>query len=152
MVGLDIEWRPNQTTDSQNPVATIQLCDGHRCLIIKLIHSPFIPQSLVNFLGNPNYTFVGVGIENDAKKLKEDYDLTVANTIDLRELAVQACDMKEFNKAGLKVLAKYFLDKDVEKPKRITMSGWDIKWLSSAQVQYACVDAFLSYKIGRILM
>ena len=44
------------------------------------------------------------------------------------------------------------LGKGVEKPKRITLSRWDNAWLSAAQVQYACLDAFLSWKIGESLL
>lgn len=38
-----------------------------------------------------------------------------------------------------------------EKPKRVTMSGWNNLKLIDKQVQYACVDAFVSFEIGRRL-
>ncbi|KAG5252627.1 Werner Syndrome exonuclease [Salix suchowensis] len=129
IVGLDIEWRPNMA-----------LTAGNDCLIFQLLYCPTgIPQSLYAFLSDTTYTFVGVGIENDAKKLMDDHGLRVGNAVDLRELWDK--------RAGEGVLGK-----GVEKPKRITLSRWDNAWLSAAQVQYACLDAFLSWKIGESLL
>ncbi|XP_071732209.1 3'-5' exonuclease-like [Rutidosis leptorrhynchoides] len=152
IIGLDVEWRPNQSRNSENPIATVQLCTGNRCLIFQIIHSPTVPQSLTNFLNNPNYTFVGVGIESDVEKLILDYNLVVAKTVDVRTLAADVYGLKELKNAGIKDLCVRVLGKQVNKPKGVTMSRWDNPWLVPAQVQYACVDAFLSYEIGRILI
>lgn len=152
VVGLDVEWCPNQSKNSNNPVATLQLCVGHDCLIFQILHSQTVPYSLKNFLGNASYTFTGVGIENDVKKLKEDYNLVVARTVDLRALAVEAYNAKEFHNAGLKGLARKVLGKEIKKPKGITMSQWDTQVLTPKQVQYACIDVFLSFEIGKILI
>ncbi|KAL6997687.1 hypothetical protein U1Q18_007813 [Sarracenia purpurea var. burkii] len=151
IVGLDVEWRPNYSRYRYNPVATLQLCVGRRCLIFQLIHAPFIPSSLVEFLDNPMYTFVGVGVDNDADKLAQDYDLSVATTVELGPLAAQEYGVRALRYAGLKKLAGQVLGKEIEKPRNITMSRWDNEWLSPAQVQYACIDAFLSFEIGRCL-
>ena len=63
IVRLDIEWRPNNALYT-NPVATLQLCVGRHCLIFQLLYAPQIPSSLVHFPGDPEYTFVGVGIQS----------------------------------------------------------------------------------------
>jgi len=151
MVGLDIEWRPNTQRNMQNPVATLQLCLGQHCLVFQILHSPSIPPSLVSFLADRNVTFVGVGIEEDAEKLLEDYNLHVVNIQDLRSLAAEKLRDRELNRAGIKSLGLRVLGLEVEKPKRITRSRWDNPWLTPQQVQYATVDAFLSYEIGRSL-
>ncbi|KAF5766786.1 putative DNA helicase [Helianthus annuus] len=152
VVGLDIEWRPSFNRNIQNPVATLQLCVGRRCLIFQLLHAPSIPQSLVNFLRNPNYTFTGVGIESDVEKLVDDYNLGVERMEDLRTLAAEAYGEWELKNGGIKSLAERVLGKEVNKPKWVTMSKWDQQWLKPAQVQYACVDAFLSFEIGKVLI
>ncbi|KAJ0695057.1 putative DNA helicase [Helianthus annuus] len=148
IVGLDVEWRPNQTPNHQNPIATLQLCVGNHCLIFQILNSPSIPQSLINFLGNPSYTFVGVGIENDVEKL----GLVVAKRVDLRSVAAYAYGGMEFKNAGLKQLASMVLGWEINKPKEVTMSGWDNKCLTPVQVQYAAIDAFVSFEIGRVLI
>ncbi|GER37984.1 polynucleotidyl transferase [Striga asiatica] len=152
VVGLDVEWRPSFNRNYSNPAATLQLCVGRRCLVYQLIHAPYIPKSLVDFLANPSYTFVGVGVYQDLEKIEEDYELeSNNNTVDLRELAAERYGRPDLNSAGLRTLAGVVLERDVEKPRWVTMSRWDNRWLTPAQVQYACVDAFVSFEIGRIL-
>lgn len=152
VVGLDVEWRPNYDRNCRNPVATLQLCVGRRCLIFQILRSPAIPWSLRNFLRNPSYTFTGVGIDYDVQKLEEDYNLEVSNTEDIRYLAAEEFGQGELRNAGLKGLTRRVLGKELNKPKAITMSKWDNPWLNRGQVQYACIDAFLSFEIGRMLI
>lgn len=151
LVGIDVEWRPNKSTHDDNPIATIQLCVARRCLIFQPIYAPHIPPSLAVFLANPDHTFVGVGIDEDAEKLLGDYNLKVSNAVDLRSMAAEQLRNPSLRKAGLKSLAMAVLHESVEKPKRVTMSRWDQEWLNYDQVQYACLDAFLSSEIGRFL-
>ncbi|XP_038719055.1 Werner Syndrome-like exonuclease [Tripterygium wilfordii] len=152
LVGLDVEWRPNFNRHFQNPVAVLQLCVSRRCLIYQILHSPHIPQSLIDWLRDANHMCVGVGIESDVEKLLEDYGLSVASAMDVREAAAEHMGVTELRNAGLRELAREVLGKDVVKPKRVTMSRWDSEWLIPQQVQYACLDAFLSYEIGRTVI
>ncbi|KAL7194737.1 hypothetical protein ACSBR1_035049 [Camellia fascicularis] len=64
---------------------------------------------LFDFLNNPIYAFVGVGIHTDVQKLTEDYGLSVATTVDLCSLAAE-CGMIELRNAGLKNLAREVLE------------------------------------------
>ncbi|TQD90270.1 hypothetical protein C1H46_024187 [Malus baccata] len=171
IVGLDVEWRPNNRYHN-NPIATLQLCTGPNypgslqipagtvlpgvcldpnCLIFQILHSEWIPHSLSTFLANPAFTFVGVGIESDCEKLLLDYRLRVANVVDLRGLAADRLGVWELRNFGLKRLASAVLGKELEKPKSVTLSRWDNQWLTYAQIQYAAVDAFISYEIARQL-
>ncbi|KAF8007093.1 hypothetical protein BT93_K1176 [Corymbia citriodora subsp. variegata] len=151
VVGLDVEWRPNFTRNSDNPVAIIQLAVGLHCLIFQFLHAPEIPQSLTDFLRDPRHVFVGVGIEEDVEKLLCDYGLSVANAVDLRALAARELGREELKNAGLKTLAKEVLGREIAKPKKISMSRWDNPWLTTVQVQYACLDAFVALQIGEAL-
>lgn len=153
VVGLDIEWRPNG--HPQKPVATLQLRVGRSCLIFQLLHCRrSIPQSLVTFLDT--YTFVGVGIEGDVEKLERDHDLRVSYSVDLRELAATAYEAFGMvyqirTNAGLKELCSVVLGKEIVKPSHITRSRWDNQFLNEEQVQYACLDAFVSFEIEKRL-
>ncbi|KAM5582970.1 Werner Syndrome-like exonuclease [Rosa sericea] len=151
IVGLDVEWRPNFNRNSDHPIATLQLCVDHRCLIFQLIHAQNIPQSLFDFLANGSYKFVGAGIQNDTEKLLLDYDLKVTNTVNLGALAATKLGKRELKNAGLKGLSKEVLGKELQKSSKVTMSRWDNEWLTCNQVQYACIDAFISSEIGRQL-
>lgn len=58
--------------------------------MFQILHAPFVPQySLVEFLGNTDHTFFGVGIREDVEKFLRDYSLRVANFVDLGALAAQ---------------------------------------------------------------
>ncbi|KMT15262.1 hypothetical protein BVRB_3g063710 [Beta vulgaris subsp. vulgaris] len=165
LVGLDIEWRPNFGRNFDNPVATLQLCTttttttttnnhslSYTCLIFQIIHCPPpLPKSLSDFLSNENNVFAGVGIRSDVEQLLVDYDLGVKNLVDLGVLAVEKI-VDARKGMGLKELTRILMDVEVNKPKSVTLSRWDSEWLSYAQIQYACVDAFLSFEIGRNLM
>ena len=80
----------------------------------------------------------------------EDYGLKVANVVDLRSLAVEMGN-RDLRNAGLKGLARAVLGMEIHKPRSVTLSRWDREWLTYEQVQYACIDAFLSFEIGRCL-
>lgn len=110
-----------------------------------------MPKSLLDFLGDEDYTFVGVGIQQDAQKLDNDYGLKVSKFVDLRTLARARYGNEVSKNIGLKDLGRLVLGLDFLKPKTITMSHWDKPYLSLAQVKYACVDAFVSHKIGIVL-
>ncbi|KAF8032375.1 hypothetical protein BT93_D1326 [Corymbia citriodora subsp. variegata] len=148
IIGLDIEWRPNLEPGVVHPVATLQLCVGRSCLVFQILHTEYIPASLHAFLANPNYTFVGVGIKDDATKLSDDYGLIVSRMVDLRGLAVGRWQNPSFGYMGLKKLVKVILRKDLDKPKEITLSQWDDKTLTDRQVEYACLDAFVTFELG----
>ncbi|KAK9136663.1 hypothetical protein Sjap_007257 [Stephania japonica] len=153
VIGLDIEWRPIRQRNQHNPVAVLQLCVGRRCLIFQILHAPAVPHSLLAFLARPHYTFVGVGIEEDIEKLEEDHSVRVARWEDLGVLADQClgfCDGRLW-RVGLRNLAEQVLGREVLKPRQITLSRWDSEWLSAKQIEYACVDAFVSFEMGRHL-
>ncbi|KAK7395987.1 hypothetical protein VNO78_16645 [Psophocarpus tetragonolobus] len=130
-VGLDVEWRPNTEPNMQNPVATLQLCVDHRCLVFQILHAPSIPRALTSFLANPNNIFVGVGIQDYVHKLLRDHNLRVANFSDMGPLAR---DILHLRKPGLTNVAKEVLDLDYKKPHHITMSPWDSPFLTDEQL------------------
>ncbi|KAK3161476.1 hypothetical protein QOZ80_1BG0077600 [Eleusine coracana subsp. coracana] len=150
VVGLDIEWRPTFST-VYSPTAILQLCVGRRCLIFQLIHADYHPEALDDFLGESDYRFVGVGVEGDAKRLWEDWELDVSNTVDLADLAAEEMERPSYRNAGLKAIAEGVMNVDMEKPRWVTTGPWDADSLSSEQIKYACIDAFVSFEVGRRL-
>ncbi|XP_027340799.1 Werner Syndrome-like exonuclease [Abrus precatorius] len=149
VVGLDIEWRPSFTRGVTNPAAIIQLCIKNCCLIFQLYQASSIPRCLYMALENPNITYTGVKISGDAKKLEEDYGLEVAYFADVAAMAAEEFGQKEFRRAGLKTLVELLTGEDMEKPKHVALSNWEVKELTCAQVKYACVDAYYSYRLGK---
>ncbi|PHT85609.1 hypothetical protein T459_07715 [Capsicum annuum] len=52
---------------------------------------------------------------------------------------------------GLKRMAKEVLGKVMEKPLNVTLSKWDAEELVYEQIEYAAIDAFVSFEIGKNL-
>ncbi|XP_043689289.1 Werner Syndrome-like exonuclease [Telopea speciosissima] len=152
VVGLDVEWHPSFSRSVEYKVAILQLCVERTCLVFQLLYADHIPNSLIDFLKNPNLKFVGVGIEEDVERLLEDHELNVLNNLDLRSLAAKRLSMPKLRSSGLKELTREVLGKEIGKPEKVTMSRWDAEWLTYDQVQYACLDAFLSFEIGKSLL
>ncbi|KAF2321815.1 hypothetical protein GH714_002929 [Hevea brasiliensis] len=116
-----------------------------------LIIDDDIPPSLIQFLGNKKFKFVGKGVWNDACKLFEDYELLVAHTKDVGYLAAKKYHDRDYRKLGLKALVLDLLQKVIPKPREITMSEWNAKELTIEQIEYACLDAFVSLELGIFL-
>ncbi|WCJ21439.1 hypothetical protein M5689_003591 [Euphorbia peplus] len=76
--------------------------------LFQILRSPCIPQSLTDFLRNQNkdFVFIGVGIENDVKKLGNDYGLRVEYAVDLRGLAAEMSGDGGYRYVGLKAVAE----------------------------------------------
>ncbi|RZC73316.1 hypothetical protein C5167_048793 [Papaver somniferum] len=125
IVGLDVEWRP----------------------------AYLWYWSLSLFCSNVATLFVGVGIQSDVEKLGCDYDISVQSVVDLGYLAAYKYGSKQLKNVGLMGLAGLVLGcGEIEKPRNVTMSNWDQYQLTEAQIRYACVDAYVSFKISKQLL
>ncbi|CAL4963988.1 unnamed protein product [Urochloa decumbens] len=154
IVGLDCEWKPNYRSWTTSKVAILQLCAGTRCLILQLLYVDRIPASVRSLLADPGVRFVGVGVGEDAAKLAADYGLACAAAVDVEGLCnglLGRC--AGGSRLGLKGFAREVLGLVMEKPRNVTMSNWEKYDLDEAQIRYACIDAYVSYKLGeRVLI
>ncbi|KAK4264439.1 hypothetical protein QN277_025618 [Acacia crassicarpa] len=151
VVGLDTEWMLRIFSPTMK-AAILQLCVENTCLILQLCHlNDDVPENLKKFLADPNFTFVGVQVKNDTKKLRE-YGLECGNNV-VDVLDVAKRDWPErFSLSGLKHLAKELVGLEMRKNKKVTMSDWHVRDLSYEQIEYACIDAYASYWIGHKLL
>ncbi|XP_027769947.1 Werner syndrome ATP-dependent helicase homolog [Solanum pennellii] len=151
VVGLDNEWKPTFSPYTSNKSATLQLCIDSSCLIVQLFYLDEIPQILKKFLANPNFVFVGVEVAEDILKLKNEYGLVCNSYDDIRDFAMNEWPGR-FSRPGLKDLASEICGLRMTKPDHVCQSNWEASVLSEAQVEYACIDAYASYKIGHKLL
>ncbi|XP_073152573.1 3'-5' exonuclease-like [Henckelia pumila] len=152
IVGLDCEWKPTFSSFTSNKTATLQLCVGTKTLIVQLFYVDFIPRSLEDFLCGPNVTVVGVEVEDDVPKLRAEYGLRCGSSADIQAKAMARWPVVFMRKPGLKALARRLVGLHMEKPIHVCRSNWESRILSLEQVQYACIDAYASYKIGHYLL
>ncbi|XP_027178143.1 uncharacterized protein LOC113777308 [Coffea eugenioides] len=148
VVGLGVQWTPGH----RKSPATLQLCVGHQCLVFQLLHAPHAPLKLRRFLSNPNITFVGVSNKNDGALLRcSKHELCVSSTlVDLVDVASEERGYSK--KISMEKLAELVVGMEgVKKEEWVGRSDWDEFWLSEHQVEYACLDAFVSFLIGKDL-
>ncbi|KAG0539311.1 hypothetical protein BDA96_03G312300 [Sorghum bicolor] len=145
IAGLDVEWRPARVPGPVvPPVAVLQICVDHRCLVFQILRADYVPDALSRFLADHRFTFVGVGIGDDVAKLGAGYGLWVASAVDLRELAADTLGRPVLRRAGLPALVWVVMGLQMQKPHHVR----DAPALSDDQVKYACADAF---EVGRRL-
>ncbi|XP_052176374.1 3'-5' exonuclease-like [Diospyros lotus] len=155
IVGLDCEWKPNLDASKINRTATLQLCVDTKCLILQLFYMDRIPQILEAFLNDSNVTFVGVEVDDDVMKLRSEYGLgycNTCNTVDIQQLAMSRWPLLYYRKPGLKALANRVANLPMEKPLHVCRSNWEARVLDEKQIEYACIDAYACYRIGRKLL
>jgi len=154
VVGLDTEWMNVQKASTKKAtmkVAILQLCVEDKCLIVQLFCMNNMPSSLQSFLMDSSFEFVGVGVMNDIDMLKKNYGLDCNTGTDLVKFAKKKWPEK-ITSGSLKYLAKELVGLEMEKSKAVVTSDWKAKELNEAQVQYACIDAYASFKIGKMVL
>ncbi|XP_048566958.1 Werner Syndrome-like exonuclease [Triticum urartu] len=155
IVGLDCEWKPNYSSWTTSKVAILQLCVGTSCLVLQMFYANRVPAAIRGLLGDPTVRCVGIGVGEDAAKLADDYGLVCAAPVDLEARCNEYLGIGGGlgrTRLGLKGYAREVLGLTMEKPRHVTMSNWERRQLDVAQVQYACIDAYVSYKLGERLL
>jgi ribonuclease D len=146
VVGLDTEWSPSKKA------AILQLCIDEKCLIVQLIYmDKNILQSLKSFLADSNFTFVGIEVAMDIAKLRDEYEIECTKSTDIGKVAKSQWPGR-FRGPSLKELALEVVGLNMRKPKDICMSNWEVRVLSEQQIEYACIDAYASFRIGHKLL
>ncbi|GAU43854.1 hypothetical protein TSUD_174710 [Trifolium subterraneum] len=174
VIGFDFEWHPithfesariNPQTDhfgsdknspppSPATPATFQLCDGNSCLIIYTRPNSRVPLSLLNFLRQPNYTFVGCGIKDNFANLeKHFYGIGCKNAVDLGTLAATIMGEPHLRFCGVDELAFMVNQLDLRKERPINMTfDWGRNPLSETPAKLATINVYSYHKIGSTLL
>ncbi|XP_045797838.1 uncharacterized protein LOC123892027 [Trifolium pratense] len=171
VIGFDFEWHPIQYFESariNHPPsrikysesyeiyphpATFQLCDGNSCLIIHTRRNSSVPLSLLNFLRQPNYTFVGCGIKDNFANLeKHFYGIGCKNAVELGTLAATLMDEPHLRFCGVDELAFLVDELDLRKERPLTMAfSWgDLP--SEELAKLATINVYSYHKIGSALL
>ena len=146
-VGFDIEWKPQfvskKNGGTENKTAVLQLAVENSCLVLHVYHMDKLPKSLKLVLSDKGILKVGCGIQQDASKLKRDLGLVLEELADVQLMAKKIDP--SMRKTGLKALAQTFLGIELHKATR--MSNWENCPLTSKQIKYAALDAWIGLKI-----
>ncbi|XAR61437.1 DNA helicase [Bertholletia excelsa] len=132
-------------------ITTLQVCLDTKCLLLQLLHMHHLPESIKCFLADPVFTFVGMDIHHNITKLCNEYGLACSKMVDIRALAKTSFPIS-FHKPGLKTLADEVLGLYMEKPMDVCRSNWEARVFDERQIEYACIDAYASCRIGARLL
>ncbi|KAG2629867.1 hypothetical protein PVAP13_3KG507705 [Panicum virgatum] len=124
IVGLDTEWKMPDGNGFKT--ALLRLCVRTSVLVFQVLYATGgnLPEVLKRFLTEEDHIFTGAHIENNVKRLRDDFGVTISNPTDLQIVVPE-------------VASRY--------------KNWHARDLDTLQVTYATVDVYLSYKIANQL-
>jgi len=93
---------------------------------------------------------VGICIDNDARKMLNNYDTCVQPLMDLSILA-NAKLARPSKRWSLASLTEMITCKELPKPSNIRMGNWEADVLTKKQLQYAATDAYISWYLYEAL-
>ncbi len=143
VLGFDTETRASFERGVQHPLSLIQIATVDTCYLFQhaILGEQFI--QLKALLEDETILKVGVGLRSDAHALRRQWGINVASTLDLNWALAQLGAEKEM---GTRQLVAALLGARIDKPKKVTLSNWQLVPLSSAQIHYAAADALAALK------
>jgi hypothetical protein len=145
ILGFDTEQKPIfQKGVPPSPIAIIQMSNATDCYIFQ-VHLIRNIKPLLNIITNKNIVKVGIGLNGDNSALYNEFRIRPRCCIDFGSLFKSK--MAYPNDIGAKKSVLLFLNKNLQKSKRISRSNWENQNLSDTQVKYASEDASCVYDV-----
>ncbi|KAL3147260.1 hypothetical protein ABBQ32_002751 [Trebouxia sp. C0010 RCD-2024] len=150
VISIDLEWKPDFMRDTSK-VALMQLSSATCCLLIrtcKLGHE--FPAQLLKFLRDPQHIALGFSWgSGDEKKMQKSFGIgreqLFGRFLDL-QMVSQGLGYQQM---GLTRLTETVLGCPNHKSKKVSMSNWEARTLTSQQIKYAALDALLTGQVFR---
>lgn len=137
VLGFDTEF-------SHNEIQIISIATVNHIYIVRIKYLTYFTHHisyLSNIIESRSFLKTGANIENDMMLLRKQYSFNPVSYIDLQSLAVS----QKFSDISLEALAKRFLPEGFRK-KSIHNGNW-VGELTHDQIEYAAIDAYLSYML-----
>ncbi|CAH7687438.1 ribonuclease H-like domain-containing protein [Phakopsora pachyrhizi] len=149
IVGVGVQWTPG----SDPSAAVLAICVGKNCLIFQIHRAGRIPRLVYRFLSDERHRFVGINNFSDQRMLlRFDSQLLVRELIELGRLARDRYQNIP-PKVSMETLAHKLLGwPNIMKNENVGRSDWEVTNLSHAQIKYAALDAFLSFRIAEVVL
>lgn len=140
VIGFDTESRPAFFKGQKFPVSIIQLATNEEAFIFQLRFVPFAGR-LVELLSNPDIIKVGVGVQDDIRRLNELYRFKQSSFYDL------SAEMKKKGliQSGARALTARYLGRKLVKSAQKT--NWAHSHLTERQLEYAATDAWICLQL-----
>ena len=158
VIGFDMEWVPFTKASQGNKTAVIQICTepNNDCFVFHISKMGGLPSMLRTIVESETILKTGIGVGGDLWKLHRDFNVNWRSTqksfIDLNDLAKS---MSVIPTSGsnwsLQALTEYIFQQTISKSRSLQLSNWESFPLSSNQIHYAALDAYLSLTIYKFL-
>jgi ribonuclease D len=140
VLGFDTETRPSFKKGVVYPTALIQISGLDQAWLVRVSRMGYPPE-LLDILTREEILKVGLGLNDDLRRLKADFQFEPGGFLDLQQY-VEAFRIEE---KGLKKLSGIVLGRRISKSQQV--SNWDADLLTEAQLRYAATDAWICLKI-----
>jgi ribonuclease D len=140
VLGFDTETRPSFKKGKVYPTSLIQIASMEQAWIIRVNRIGY-PESLLELLSGDIPLKIGLGLQDDLRRLRSDFQFEPRGFLDLQHY-VEAFKIDE---RGLKKISGIVLNRRISKSQQV--SNWDADVLSEAQLRYAATDAWICLKI-----
>ncbi len=144
ILGFDTETRPSFKKGQVYPTSLIQLSTLNRSWLLRVSRIGY-PNKLLEILSSEDIIKVGLGLNDDLRRLRSDFQFEPAGFLDLQQY-VGAFRIEE---KGLKKLSGIVLGRRISKSQQV--SNWDADLLTDAQLRYAATDAWICLEIYNTL-
>src|SRR5512139_3956674 len=135
VVGLDTETRPAFKKGESHLPCLVQVATGRAVYLFQLRHKELHPV-VAGLLSDPRIVKAGVGLAHDLRTLKQVFEFTGQNVLDLGSVARAGGS----GQTGVRNLAGMYLGFRI--PKGTSTSNWAAPHLSPKQIAYAATDAW----------
>lgn len=140
ILGFDTETRPSFKKGKVYPTSLIQISSLEQSWILRVSRIGY-PAELLKLLSNEIPLKIGLGLQDDLRRLRADYQFSPQGFLDLQHY-VKAYHIDEL---GLKKISGIVLNRRISKSQQV--SNWDADELTEAQLRYAATDAWICLMI-----
>ena len=134
-VGFDTETKPSFVKGVKNKVALLQLSTPQVCYLIR-VNKLGIPPILSEFLAAAKPLKIGLSLHDDYRVLLRSCKFKPLGFVDLQKI-IKKVGIEEL---GLQKMYAILFGKKISKAQRLT--NWEAASLTSAQQEYAAIDAW----------
>lgn len=141
VVGFDSEWL---STGALDRIDVLQLSIDNYNFVFQAHGARELPPILRHLLESRRVLKVGVGIAEDARRVKACFGFTVHGCVELNDLYSRIHATQDAPFSSLKTLTQQVCGLDLPKDKALSCSNWNAPELSVEQVIYAASDSYCS--------
>ena len=144
ILGFDSEQKPTFKKNAPfHGVATIQLASQDECYVIQIKQIKDITP-LIGLLEDESIVKVGINLDGDREALYKEFKIKMRASLEIDKVLSKLTSKQQI---GAKRAAKIFLNKTLQKSKKMTLSNWENKTLTPNQIKYAAEDASVAYDV-----